>query len=736
MIKVKKFLKSINPASVIFFLVWLVLEIVNKPISYGKIQIFCEMFCFFLLPAIMIEFRNNDAFIESKIKIIKFYRNTNLISVILLYLYLVSIVMIRHNFEAFIKFSLLFFLPSILIEMIRNIIIRKKNIENNNNESIKKVTENYHDSGMINNPIKKKEAFNTKKIEYFEISIDGIDEQCIKIPKKKLDLKKKDFDKTTEENVVNNLNSIVFQNYEHFDYESSFFDDMMKFENKVGLECDFVPFMHYYPTYSSMNKQQKEWYFYWRSEIRNGVYLKTDLSYIFIYIYELLSGYGYKCYEEGYILLLNIWKNYRSEYPKLDRYLFSWAFDYTQLHNLKFEIPMYDDINRIYDDVGKNALIEKYADKIPLKLPFFLIESLCNYPFKKSEFCNDNHQIMMNEAISRTISLVDAYLYKKTGNGIIAMYGPNEYEIQTRNLFCSSNSLYLNKHIDIKIKNYINTPGLCDYLKRVVLFTENTLRELYNFNSRKKNIILDLEVSKLIKSFLKREYSPKIESNTLKKVNMNLNFESINELRNQSDAVRDSLEVAEETNSSESLINLLAIDDFFSELPIKCKLLLIKLKNVEWKIQYDFSMQHEIDKINEKSIKFFACNILSIKNDYLILETEYKDKLYYICENIDKFKNNKNEDLFDFSALENELKEFMEALSAQQIEIIYNIVMQKNITNFLDEIASQEMSMPEVLIDEINDIALQFLDNIFIDTITDDLCILEEYYDQIKKAII
>lgn len=45
---------------------------------------------------------------------------------------------------------------------------------------------------------------------------------------------------------------------------------MKQFEHKEGKKAELVPFMQYYPTYSSMDKQQKEWYFYWRSQVRKG----------------------------------------------------------------------------------------------------------------------------------------------------------------------------------------------------------------------------------------------------------------------------------------------------------------------------------------------------------------------------------------------------------------------------------------------------------------------------------
>ena len=99
--------------------------------------------------------------------------------------------------------------------------------------------------------------------------------------------------------------SIDFDFDDDSPYSSSkFIKDMAKFENKVGKEAPFIPFMQYWPSYDSMTKQQKDWYFYWRSQVRKGIYLNTDLSYIFVHVYELLSGYGWTNAQDGYDQLI------------------------------------------------------------------------------------------------------------------------------------------------------------------------------------------------------------------------------------------------------------------------------------------------------------------------------------------------------------------------------------------------------------------------------------------------
>ena len=53
----------------------------------------------------------------------------------------------------------------------------------------------------------------------------------------------------------------------------------------------------------------------------------------------------------------------------------------------------------------------------------------------------------------------------------------------------------------------------------------------------------------------------------------------------------------------------------------------------------------------------------------------------------------------------------------------------------MEEIANAEMSMPEMLIDEINDIASQIIGDMLIDTFSGEICILEQYESDLKNAL-
>lgn len=587
------------------------------------------------------------------------------------------------------------------------------------------------------------DVIENKKVEsaevlFTDVSIDGFEEKSQVIPQISIESKQNICE--NKDNTLSNPKVEISFNFENSYHRNDFIEDMKRYENKKGKECAFVPFMQYYPSYDSMDKHQKDYYFYWRNEIRGGVYPKTDLSYIFLYVYELLSGVGYKNSSDGYNMLLNVWENYRTEFPKLDRCLFSWSIDYTWLHNLGFAMPNWENISLPYDDAIKNIIIEKYAEKLPLKLPFVLIDSLCDYSLVRSKFYNDGHQLLLNEAIPRVVALADAFLYKKTGKGIFTTYGSVKSKKQVHYIYQGANCKNANQRTEISVKDYINSPKLRNYINELVRLAENTLRELYSYRGKLRGVELDNETARLIQSFLKKEYSPKKADTPIKRTKVDLDFDSIKDLRNQSDAVRDALEVSESPcGNKELLTDLQAIKELLLQLPPYCRKVIDELKKNDWEIKCDYSTQASIEKINELSTKSVACDILVIENGFLILEDDYRDEFEYIYEHMNEFDETKKSDTantrFNISVLSAELQELLKSLTLVQTEIVYIILLKNDVDALLDKIATEEMSMPEILIDEINDIASQYIGDILINTFSDEICILEQYYSELKNAI-
>lgn len=536
---------------------------------------------------------------------------------------------------------------------------------------------------------------------------------------------------------------LTFDFDDDYRYGSNFTKDMAKLENKTGDKAPFVPFMQYWPSYDSMNRQQKNWYFYWRTQVRQSVYLKTDLSYIFVHIYELLSGFGWKNPEDGYNQLQDLWTTYRAEHPKLDHYLLNWLFDFAQLHNLEYRIPDCHDVSLPYQPAIRDILIDAHSTEKPLKLSFALIDALCDYSLVNSKFYKEGHQLLMNEAIPRVVALADAMLIKNKGKGILEIYGPKRTKQQSYYAFQSANCINANKRINVSVKGYTSSQKLRSYINELVRYAENILRELYGSRGRLRGVELDDETAKIVKSFLIKEYSPKKTlAEAPKKPEVKLDFSNINELRNQSDAVRDALEVSDDSaEQKELLTDIDVVKTIFGLIPQYCRSLINELHSNSWEINYDSSVQPSVDKVNEISLKYLACAILVVEENHLLLEDDYRDEFEFIYNHLDEFecgdeiKETDNSSMFTVDNLSDELKQLIKTLSPIQQTIICVILNRVNISSQLEEIANAELSMPEILIDEINDISSQIIGDILIDTFSDEICVLEQYENELKDAM-
>ena len=115
--------------------------------------------------------------------------------------------------------------------------------------------------------------------------------------------------------------------------KKSFIEMAREYADRTAEKSNPVPFMCYWPSYEFMSDAQLNWYFYLRGCLRNGEYITADLSYIFVYIYEIINQINVLNPEDGFKTLINIWAHYRKTFFKLDHYMIGWTSDYIDFYN-------------------------------------------------------------------------------------------------------------------------------------------------------------------------------------------------------------------------------------------------------------------------------------------------------------------------------------------------------------------------------------------------------------------
>lgn len=96
--------------------------------------------------------------------------------------------------------------------------------------------------------------------------------------------------------------------------------------------------LRYYPTYQSLTNKELRGYFSWRTRLRKGDVCRTSLSFVFLYIYELINQIGITSPIDGYHRLAEI----RDAYGQIDDsilfYLDRWLTDYVVYYSLDAEL--------------------------------------------------------------------------------------------------------------------------------------------------------------------------------------------------------------------------------------------------------------------------------------------------------------------------------------------------------------------------------------------------------------
>ena len=94
-------------------------------------------------------------------------------------------------------------------------------------------------------------------------------------------------------------------------------------------------FRSYYTTYRDLPKDVLEGYFGWRTRLRQGSFGYAPLSFVFLYVYEILGLYGFSDPRDGFGMLEQVYAHY--EDPALRSHLLRWGRDFAVYYDLGAE---------------------------------------------------------------------------------------------------------------------------------------------------------------------------------------------------------------------------------------------------------------------------------------------------------------------------------------------------------------------------------------------------------------
>ena len=278
------------------------------------------------------------------------------------------------------------------------------------------------------------------------------------------------------------IKRVIIKRYvDKYDFYGNFRKAALIYYDYKMPKCDFTPFYSYMPQYTQFNSQQKNYYFFWRDEVRRGRYIKCDYSYLYLYVYEILNLPDKIAPEEGIRLLCKLWREYRAQLPRIDAYFSVWIQDYCFVYNLP--CPMNEIRDFVFDVIGTSDFKEFYLSDVTgagADGTEAMIAYLSDYDWRRSKYAEgDNGEVFRNHMIGSMRLLIADHLGSghniTTGETTVLRRDAFPHSLCTHAVKCKLEIEYTSLAKDEELRRAI-TAG--------VRYTENKLRALFGIKSR------------------------------------------------------------------------------------------------------------------------------------------------------------------------------------------------------------------------------------------------------------
>ncbi len=291
------------------------------------------------------------------------------------------------------------------------------------------------------------------------------------------------------------------------DFYSRFAEDVEKSRNRVSrypytVDLPEVKFFSYVPQYAHMNRSQIEYYDWVKDCVSHGKYPMCDLSYLQLYVYELINLGGDENYAD---LITSILIEYRgkfmNKYPLFTGNLCEWLADYCMIRGLNAPsrlIPFLPEI------VARSQIKEFYLDgifheykndeaKLYRTLAEVFIYSMSDYDYRSSRYYEGN-KAAYDELIPGAVAAVlKSQLEDRRG---IFGFG-RIYRIVRDTYVGAVASIKTKKRMELELASCIRLESTRDILTKVIKYAENKVRQMYSLKSKlsaKLTDVRDIEV--------------------------------------------------------------------------------------------------------------------------------------------------------------------------------------------------------------------------------------------------
>lgn len=258
-------------------------------------------------------------------------------------------------------------------------------------------------------------------------------------------------------------------------FYEKFRNDALRYRDMKGEPAEHIPFFSYIPQYSQLNLYQSRFYLYFRDKARAGEYVFADLSYILLYIYEIINLSDESDPSEDIKLLSGLWMAYRDVYPALDKYMAEWVCDFCLLYRLPVPECAISILPKLYETATLKEFYMSAAAKGGRIMDGEVLSAFADYDWRRSRVeIPGEYAHHFTKALEAACSIFDEEHFISPQPSVIS-----------RDVFCGSLCSHnIKRKIEVEYYPALRRSGVRGMLGAAVKYTENKIRRVVGIKSR------------------------------------------------------------------------------------------------------------------------------------------------------------------------------------------------------------------------------------------------------------
>ncbi len=289
-----------------------------------------------------------------------------------------------------------------------------------------------------------------------------------------------------------------------YHFYDEFLQDAVRYQSVVGIEAPYTAFFSYVPQYNQLSEKQMAFYLWWRENCRRGEFIKTDYSYLLLYIFELINLGAQSDVQESQRMLTELWKHYHEAFPALVGKLSRWICDFSLIHRLP------PPANADSELVKNEAVLKEFYIAMPSDdmraCASSLLKYCASYDYRTSKFAKGEHLALYHEHMLGVLMYTlqnfrgEAGLLQDFSGGDSRMVR-NAYE----GALCCAEQKY---RIEIEYCSFSRTNELRYLIGDILKYAENKLRSHLGIKSKLSVYSVTQELREVIDTYFALALKP------------------------------------------------------------------------------------------------------------------------------------------------------------------------------------------------------------------------------------